>query len=186
MQLVKGFSFKSQKVAGELDDTENPYAEYAAKEIQFQYMMGDAILVAPMFAGETSRQVVLPKGKWYDFYTGKFVGEGEVIEITPGLDRIPLFVKDGGIIPMIESRNQMPGPDEVLPLEVRHYGTAEASFMLYDDDGTSFDYEKGKYSWSELSASQKGKKMKGDLKVGNKDAFHYEKKVKWLFMTEVE
>lgn len=186
MQLVEGFSFESRKVSGELDDTENPYAEYSAKEIQFQYMMGEAILVAPMFAGETTRQVVLPQGKWYDFYTGAYVGGGEVLKITPGLDRIPLFVKDGGIIPMIESRNQMPGPAEVLPLEVRHYGTAESTYRLYDDDGTSFDYEKGDFSWSELSVNRKGKKWKGMLKIGNKDAFHYEKKVVWRFMTEEE
>ena len=64
-------------------------------------MMGESILVAPMFNGQEKREVVLPKGKWYDFYSGDFVGEHEVISIEPGLDQIPLFVKDGGIIPMI-------------------------------------------------------------------------------------
>jgi alpha-D-xyloside xylohydrolase len=183
MQLVEGFSMKPKKVAGKLDDTENPYAEYTAKEVQYQYMMGDAILVAPMFAGETSRQVVLPAGKWYDFYTGAFVGDGQVIPVTPGLDRIPLFVRDGGIIPMIGSRNRMPGPDDRPSLEVRHYGSAEASFMLYDDDGLSFDYEKGKYSWSELSVRRQGNRWTGELKIGNKDAFHYAEEVTWRFMT---
>ena len=64
-------------------------------------MTGEYLLVAPLFTGQTSRKVVLPKGKWYDFYTGKFAGEGEVITVTPGLARIPVFVKDGGIIPMM-------------------------------------------------------------------------------------
>lgn len=65
------------------------------KEIKDQYMAGEYLLVAPMFTGQTSRKVVLPKGKWYDFYTGKLVGEGEVITVTPGLEKIPVFVKDG-------------------------------------------------------------------------------------------
>jgi alpha-D-xyloside xylohydrolase len=183
MQLAEGFSMKPQKAAGKLDDTENPYAEYTAKEVQYQYMMGGAILVAPIFAGETSRQVVLPAGKWYDFYTGELVGGGQVITVTPGLDRIPLFVRDGGIIPMIGTRNRMPGPDERPSLEVRHYGTSEASFKLYDDDGTSFDYEKGKYSWSELSVRRQGNKWIGELKIGKEDAFHYAEEVTWRFMT---
>ncbi|MEZ5040206.1 MAG: glycoside hydrolase family 31 protein [Saprospiraceae bacterium] len=186
MQLVEGFSFKVRKKAGELNGTDNPYAAYTAKEIQYQYMMGDAILVAPMFTDETSREVVLPKGKWYDFYSGDFVGDGEVLTITPGLDHIPLFVKDGGIIPMIKSRNQMPGPKEVLALEVRHYGTAESHFMLYDDDGISFNHEKGEYSWSELSANRDGNGWNGQLKIGNENAFHYDKSVNWRFMTKIK
>ena len=64
-------------------------------------MTGEYLLVAPLFTGQTSRKVVLPKGKWYDFYTGKYAGEGEVITVTPGLARIPVYVKDGGIIPMM-------------------------------------------------------------------------------------
>ncbi|MDN5211373.1 glycoside hydrolase family 31 protein [Fulvivirgaceae bacterium BMA12] len=186
MQLVDGFSVRSEKLAGELDGSENPYASYSTKEVRYQYMMGDAILVAPMFAGEKTREVVLPKGKWYDFYTGKLVGETEVITIQPGLDKIPLFVKEGGIIPMISKRNQMPKTDEILPLEIRHYGTAESNSILYDDDGVTFDHEKGEHSWTTISIVKKGKTFKGTLKIDNKDAFNYEKKVNWKFMTPTD
>ena len=48
-------------------------------------MAGEYLLVAPLFTGQTTRKVVLPKGKWYDFYTGEYAGDGEVLTVTPGL-----------------------------------------------------------------------------------------------------
>ena len=70
------------------------------KEVKDQFMVGNSLLVAPLFEGEKERKVILPKGKWYDFYTGEFAGEGEIISVSPGLDKIPVYVKDGGIVPM--------------------------------------------------------------------------------------
>lgn len=63
-------------------------------------MVGDNLLIAPLVAKETKSEVILPLGKLYDFYTGKLAGEGQMIEVSPGLDHIPVFVHDGGIIPM--------------------------------------------------------------------------------------
>ena len=64
---------------------ENPYVEATKKEIKDQYMAGEYLLVAPMFTGSKTRKVILPKGKWYDFYTGNYAGNGEIISVTPGL-----------------------------------------------------------------------------------------------------
>ena len=115
-----------------------------------QFMVGESLLVAPLFAGETSRKVILPKGKWYDFYTGDFVGDGVTVSVEPGLDKIPVFVKDGGIIPMYEPMTTLPeGP---VPVSVRHYGVKASSFDLYDDDGRTYDYEKGEFTWIRLVA----------------------------------
>ena len=97
MPLVDGFVSKEEVVAGELDDTKNPYRVATRKDIKDQFMFGENILVAPVFTGQKSRSVILPKGKWYDFYDGKYAGENEVITIESTLDRIPLFVKDGGL-----------------------------------------------------------------------------------------
>jgi hypothetical protein len=47
-------------------------------------MAGEYLLVAPLFTGQTTRKVVLPKGNWYDFYTGEYAGNGEVLTVTPG------------------------------------------------------------------------------------------------------
>jgi alpha-glucosidase (family GH31 glycosyl hydrolase) len=85
-------------------------------------------LVAPLFEGEKERKVILPKGKWYDFYTGEFAGEGEIISVSPGLDKIPVYVKDGGIVPMFPPIRQI--ENKQYPLEVRHYGTHRV-YMIF-------------------------------------------------------
>ncbi|WOK04573.1 glycoside hydrolase family 31 protein [Imperialibacter roseus] len=182
MQLVEGFGAKEEIKAGKLDDTANPYNLAIRKDIKDQFMFGDNLLVAPVFTGETSRTVILPQGKWYDFYTGEYAGENEVIEIRTALATIPLFVKDGGIIPMIGPRLHAPKPGEQLALQVRHYGKEGGSFLLYDDDGETFDYEKGDYSLTELSADpQVG--SKGNEKRVEGSVFGYGS-VTWKFMTE--
>ena len=93
MNLEPGYQAKTTDEQGELDATKNPYAMAVRREVKDQFMVGPSLLVAPLFAGEEERQVVLPQGKWYDFYTGKYVGEGEVITVKPGLDKIPVYVK---------------------------------------------------------------------------------------------
>jgi alpha-glucosidase (family GH31 glycosyl hydrolase) len=154
-------------------------------EIKYQYMMGESMLVAPMFAGEKSREVLLPPGKWYDFYTGKLAGEDEVITVSPGLDRIPLFVKDGAIIPMLkEERTRMPVAGESPVLEIRHYGEAAGTFTLYDDDGVSFNYEQGAYSLTALRVSREGGELKTGITVSNEAFFSYTSDPVWVFMTE--
>lgn len=124
------------------------------RDVSDELMVGESLLVAPMFTGQTSRTVLLPNGRWYDFYTGAFAGEGgdgQAISVAPGLDHIPLFVRDGGIIPLLaDERRQVPAPGEQVDLEVRHYGEAAGRFDLYDDDGTTFDYERGAFSWTPL------------------------------------
>ncbi|MDH5398288.1 MAG: DUF5110 domain-containing protein, partial [Cyclobacteriaceae bacterium] len=129
------------------------------------------------------RTVLLPPGKWYDFYTGAYVGEKEAIAISPELSRIPLYVRDGGIIPMTTAQRQMPVPGEIIPLVVRHYGRKEGVFQLYDDNGVDFNYEQGERSWTTLLVERAENKLKGSHKTDNKEAFFYEKKVEWKFMT---
>ncbi len=116
-----------------------------------QFLLGDSLLVAPMFAGQKSRKVRLPKGVWLDFHTGKEVGRG-VITVSPDLATIPLFVRSGSVIPML-------GPElsigqafkaDTVALEIRLYGSATKKTMLYDDDGTTFDFRKGAFSWIEI------------------------------------
>jgi alpha-D-xyloside xylohydrolase len=185
MNLVEGFGFAAGVEKGRVDAANNPYAVDKIAEIKDQYMTGDYLLVAPMFTGETKRNVYLPEGKWYDFYTGQFAGEHQVIEITPGLDRIPLFVKDGGIIPMIPAQRQAPGNGQSLPLEIRHYGKAEGRFVLYDDDGTTFNYERGEFSKTLLTESRnkKGRLQGNQPKPVNGKTWHYQPVVTWRFMT---
>ncbi len=186
MNLVEGFTDKGQETEGKLSSTDNPYAAAIKKEVKDQYMMGDYLLVAPMFAGESERKVILPAGKWFDFYTGEFVGENEIIIAKPGLDKIPLYVKDGGIIPMMPAQRQAPKPGQKVDLEIRHYGEKSGSYTLYDDDGLSFDFEKGAYSMLGITV-EKDKKgnWKGKIDKPEKGKpYSYNKGVNWQFMTK--
>ena len=180
MNLEPGFEFAVEFENGELDDTKNPYAEAIKKEVKDQYMMGEFILVAPLFEDDKGRNVILPGGNWYDFYTGEFVGNGQIIRVENGFEKIPLFVKDGGVIPMIPKIRQTAEWKENIPLEIRIYGNARAKFLLYDDDGTTFDFEKGNYT-TKLIEAENGI---GNLKeIKNSNHWVYGE-VSWNFMTK--
>ena len=108
-----------------------------------------------------------------------------MIIVSPGLDHIPLFVKDGAIVPMLkEERTRMPVEGEKLALEIRHYGIEPGTFLLYDDDGVSFNYEKGMYSMTELRVSKKGTTLAPGMNVSNETFFYYTSDPDWVFMTE--
>jgi alpha-D-xyloside xylohydrolase len=145
-------------------------------------MVGEDLLVAPLFAGQRTRTVILPPGKWFDFYTGKLVGEGEVITTTQGLDIIPVYVRDGGIIPMMPAVSKI--GREKLPVEVRHYGQKESQYNLYDDDGVSFDYENGTFTRIVLSVEKdKHGKLKGTVTVPKGKTVWGYSQFTWKFMT---
>ena len=143
MNLEEGYNMDEKMLQVSFDATNNPYALAIKKEVKDQFMVGNSLLVAPLFEGEKERKVILPKGKWYDFYTGEFAGEGEIISVSPGLDKIPVYVKDGGIVPMFPPIRQI--DNKQYPLEVRHYGNASGIYDLYDDDGETFNYQKGEF-----------------------------------------
>ncbi len=182
MNLLPGFNAPVSSIQGTVNSTDNPYAKAIKQEIKDQFMVGDDLLVAPVFAGQTTRNVVLPEGKWYDFYTGRYAGAGEVISITPGLDIIPVYVRDGGIIPMMPTVMKF-GPEK-LPVEIRYYGQKESSFDLYDDDGLSFDYEKGQYTRVKLTVMKDKKgQLKGNVSVPKGAKLWSYSTFSWKFMT---
>jgi alpha-D-xyloside xylohydrolase len=185
MNMEEGFGQDVKKDAGSSSLEENPYAEASTKEIKDQYMAGEYLLVAPLFTGQTTRKVVLPKGNWYDFYTGERVGNGEVITVTPGLDKIPVYVKDGGIIPMMPPLLHAPAAGEKVDIEIRHFGEKNGYYKLYDDDGESYNYERGEYSWREIKVEKDKKgKWKGSISPAVKGKPNTINNVTWKFMTE--
>jgi len=185
MSLEPGFSAGVTHETRNGDLNEDPYNEAVLKEVKDQYMTGEYLLVAPLFAGQTSRKVVLPKGRWYDFYTGQYAGDGEIITVTPGIEKIPVYVKDGGIIPMMQPMLHAPAAGEKIGLEIRHYGAKIGKYMLYDDDGETFDYEKGVFSWREINVSKDKKgKLTGTISKAEKGKPDNIGIVTWKFMTE--
>ena len=118
----------------------------AVHEIGDQFMFGPDLLVSPVLTEHaTSRTVYLPAGaSWYDFWTGERVAGGETLTSPAPLDRIPLAVRAGSILPL--------GPaieyagEATDPIELRVYPGADGDFTLYEDEGNSYRYEKGAYA----------------------------------------
>jgi alpha-D-xyloside xylohydrolase len=111
-----------------------------------EFMFGPSILVAPVLKeGAKHRSVYLPASPtWYDFWTGARVASGDVEADTP-LDRIPLYVRAGSILPLgpeIEYADEKPDG----PIELRVYAGADGDFNLYEDSGDGYKYQKGAHS----------------------------------------
>lgn len=103
--------------------------------IDDQYMVGESLLVAPVFAGQAQRAVYLPPGDWFDFWTGARVPGARRTEIQAPLDRIPLFVKSGALLPLAVPTLHVEDARS-WKLIVQAYGTASARTVLYEDDGS--------------------------------------------------
>ena len=122
------------------------FEDAALGSVADQFMFGPSILVAPFYGkGGWSREIVLPAGRWYDFYTGEFVGGGGRVTRQSDTGRIPLLVREGAVIPMLKEPVANTSRAYGQALEVRHYGTAPGVFDLFEDDGKTFDYERGRY-----------------------------------------
>jgi alpha-D-xyloside xylohydrolase len=104
--------------------------------IDNQWMAGESILVAPLVAGQASREVYLPAGDWFDFWTGKRVAGKQKIQVSPPVEQIPLFVKSGTILPLAEPAGHTEDPAS-WRLRVRIYGSGAAAATLYDEDGAA-------------------------------------------------
>lgn len=117
-----------------------------AQNVGDQFMYGPAFLVNPVTEpGATARHLYLPKAKWYDFWTGEDIQGGRFADVAAPLARMPLYVRAGSIIPM--------GPEEEYasqkpadPIELRVYPGADGDFILYEDEGDNYNYEKGAYA----------------------------------------
>ena len=111
-----------------------------------QFLYGPAILVNPVTEpGATVRHLYLPKAKWYDFWTGIAVDGGRAVDSPASLERIPLFIRAGSILPMgpdVEFSNEKPAD----PIELRIYRGADGDFTLYEDENDSYNYEKGAHA----------------------------------------
>ncbi|MFC4778021.1 TIM-barrel domain-containing protein [Paenibacillus sp. GCM10023252] len=137
-----------------LDTVKAAYGASNERVWDDQYMVGEDLLVAPLFAGETSREVLLPPGIWYELETGERHDGGVIIRADAGLERIPVYVRGGAILPLAEAVDHVPNRGSRLPVQLVHFGDSPGECLLYDDDGETFDYERGHYKWVTFQAKR--------------------------------
>jgi alpha-D-xyloside xylohydrolase len=135
------------------------------KDIADQYMFGPSLLVNPVYEYKsTSREVYLPEGKgWYDFYTGEYFKGGQTLAVNAPLERMPLFVKAGSILPAgpeIEYTDEKPAD----PITLYIFPGADATFTLYEDENTNYNYEKGQFATIDIKYNNRS----GEVTIGER------------------
>jgi len=136
------------------------------RDIADQYLFGPAFLVAPVTSYQArERQVYLPAGtSWIDFHTGQRHAGGQEITAAAPLERSPLFVRAGSIVPRTVVQQYVDEkPDAPLTIEV--YTGADGSFSLYEDDGRNYGYERGEFARIPLSWNE----ARGELVIGARE-----------------
>lgn len=140
-----------------------------ANKITDQYMFGDSIMVCPVtdpmyylpgserIETEKVRKVYLPEGGWYDFYTNSFYKGGRYITADAPIDKIPLFVHEGSIIPVCKSALSTEELSEDIQLRV--YAGHDAEYDLYEDEFDGYGYENGRYIITHIKWDEKQHKI---------------------------
>jgi alpha-glucosidase (family GH31 glycosyl hydrolase) len=119
-----------------------------------QYLWGKNIMVAPVVEkGATTRRVYLPHGNWYDFWTGERIAGGREIDRAVDLETMPLYVREGSIVPLSPVK-QHTGEELDQPYSISIYPGKDTEFLLYEDDGVSFNHRQGEWmgvtmAWNE-------------------------------------
>lgn len=125
-------------------------SDKTAVEQEYEYMFGPSMLVAPVIEPNIkSMGVYLPSNAgWYNFYTNKYFAGGQSVETETPLNQIPVYVKAGSIIPFTKTaqNTKLAASSATDTLEIRIYEGADASFVLYEDEGDNYNYENGAYS----------------------------------------
>lgn len=112
-----------------------------------QYMFGPAMMICPVLEpGVNTRKVYLPgQTGWYDFWTNKYLTAGNTVECPAPLSEMPILIKAGSILPESEVMQYI-GEKSSENITLNVYTGADATFILYEDEGDNYGYESGRYS----------------------------------------
>lgn len=132
----------------------------AVKNKGDQYMFGPSLLVSPVYGyKERTRQLYLPAGQgWYDLYSGKYSKGGQLITADAPYEKMPLMVKEGSILPFGPAM-QYTAQKKADTITLYVYTGKDASFTLYEDEDTNYNYEKGAFSNIPLTYSEANKQL---------------------------
>ena len=127
---------------------------------QDEFTYGDKILICPVLEpGQTDRNVYLPKGRWYNFWTNECVDGGQEVNVLTPLETIPIFVKAGSVIPEYPVM-QYVGEKEITEVKLNiYYSDYEVNSFLFEDYGETFAYEQDIYLEKKFVVSGDAKKM---------------------------
>lgn len=160
---LKGASFIRPVAFGFPDDPRT-------HDLKTQMLIGDGVMVSPVLEpmyyaarsvplqGQRTREVYLPKGTWFDFWTGTSQAGGRTIVVAAPLARIPVHVRAGSIIPIgpvLEYVSQVSSAQ----IELRIYPGASGEFTLYEDAGDGWGYERGEYALTRMRWDDAGRKL---------------------------
>lgn len=151
----------------------------------FQFMFGPDLLVAPVVEeGARMREVYLPEGQWYDWYTHELFEGGRYVNVDAPLDRIPLFVRAGSIIPTTDVMQYIgEKPDATIYINVYPGTGKDIDFTLYEDDGESLGYQRGENTTRTFSYSEKNGRvsiMMGDRQENGGYKFDIDRNIKFI------
>jgi len=142
-----------------------------------EYSWGRSVLVAPVVEkGASTRRIYLPPSAWYDYWTGERLEGGREISRPVDLETTPLYIRAGSILPLGPVKQFV---DEKVdePLSISIYPGADASFLLYEDDGISFNYRKGEWTGIQMAWDDKRKKLSLQLAPGSRILTHEAKPI---------
>lgn len=125
-----------------------------------QYLFGPSLMVAPVYQYKArNREVYFPAATgWYDLYSGKYTEGGQKISVDAPYERMPLFVKEGSIVPF-GPEIQYAGEKQADEITLFVYTGKDAEFTLYEDEGVNYNYEKGAFSTIQFKYSEKSGKL---------------------------
>ncbi len=140
-----------------------------ALDQSYEFMFGPDLLVAPVIApGAKEWSVYLPRtaGGWFDFWTGEKHPGGRTVSVAAPLERIPLQVRAGSILPLGPAL-QFTDEKAADPIELRIYPGADADYTLYEDEGTNYRYEHGARATIPLHWDEKTQTLTLGPRTGN-------------------
>ena len=133
--------------------------DQSLRDVSDQFFFGNSLLINPVTdPGATKRKVVLPAGSdWFDFWSGQKCRGGQTIVADAPLDKMPIFVREGSIVPLGPSIQYAAESQD--PIELRIYGGKDADFQLYQDAGDGYAYERGERATINMHWNDKSQEL---------------------------
>ena len=153
-------------------------------DIKDQWMFGPALMACPVgYYKARNRSVYFPKQSgWYDLYTGEHIMGGQRLVVDAPYERIPVYVREGSIIPYgpeMQYSDERPAADITLYV----YAGSNGEFQLYEDEGTNYNYEKGKCATIQLSYDDAAKTLTIGQRQGSFNGMLKERRFRVVYVT---